>query len=122
MHDQCLNYFWRQEVLLVCRQLPEQVYLHLPSAVLVGQLGQLHHEHEAQEGQLLVLVVENQQWEQVLLQEVPAAQGCPHEWLRLVVELQVLEELFETLLAVLALDVDVEAADLLDAADTLHPE
>ena len=52
-------------------------------------------EHEAEEGHLLVGVVENQQWKQVLLQEVPAAEGLPDEGLALPVELDLLEELLE---------------------------
>ena len=65
-------------------------------------------------------MVENKQWQQVLLEEVPAAEGLADERLALPVELYLLEELFERLFAELALDVDVQPADLFDAADTLH--
>lgn len=122
MHDESFNDFWRQKVLLVRGQLAEQVNFQLAVAVFVWQFRQLHHEHEAQERQLLILVVKNQQRQQVLLQEVPVAERCPHEGLRLIVKFQVLEEFFETLFAVLTLDVDIKATNLLDAADALHPE
>ena len=60
MLDQRLNYFWRQEVLLVDVKLAEEVYLESTVALFVRQLSQLHKQHQAQERQLLVLVVEDQ--------------------------------------------------------------
>jgi len=73
-------------MLLVGVQLAEQINLHLAFALLVGQLCQLDHQHQAEKRQLLVLVVENQQRQKVFLKEVPAAQFCSHKWLFLTVE------------------------------------
>ena len=122
MLDQCFDYFWRQEVLLVRVELPEEINLDPALTVLVGQLSQLTEEHKAEEGHLLVLVVENVKRQEILLKEVPFAEGLPDKWLTLPIKLDLLEELLETLFAVLVLNVDVESSDLLYTTDALDPE
>ena len=57
--DQCFDYFWRQEMLLVDVKLTEDVNLVSAVALFVWKLGQLHKQHQAQERQLFVLVVED---------------------------------------------------------------
>ena len=57
--DQCFDYFWRQEVLLVDVKLTENVNLESAVTLLVWKLSQLHKQHQAQERQLFVLVVED---------------------------------------------------------------
>ena len=59
MHDESFDHFWRQEMLLVYVKLAEQINLDSTIALLVWQLGQLAEKHEAEEGQLLVLMMEN---------------------------------------------------------------
>ena len=59
MLDQCLDYFRRQEVLLVDVKLTEDVNLESAVTLLVWKLSQLHKQHQAQERQLFVLVVED---------------------------------------------------------------
>lgn len=122
VHYESFNYFWRQEVLLVRVELPEEINLDPALAVLVGQLSQLTEEHKAEEGHLLVLVMENMQRQEILLKEVPFAESLPDKWLALPVKLDLLEELLETLFAVLMLDVDIQSSDLLDTTDALDPE
>ena len=122
VHYESFNYFWRQEVLLVRVELPEEINLDPALAVLVGQLSQLTEEHKAEEGHLLVLVMENMQRQEILLKEVPFAEGLPDKWLTLPVKFDLLEELLETLFAVLMLDVDIQSSDLLNTADALDPE
>ena len=67
VHYESFDYFWRQEVLLVRVKLAEEVNLDSALAVLVRQLRQLTEEHKAEEGHLLVLVVENVQRQEILL-------------------------------------------------------
>ena len=122
VHYESFDYFWRQEVLLVRVELPEEINLDPALAVLIGQLSQLTEEHKAEEGHLLVLVMENMQRQEILLKEVPFAEGLADKWLTLPVKLDLLEELLETLFAVLMLDVDIESSDLLNTADALDPE
>ena len=62
------------------------------------------------------------QRQEILLKEVPFAEGLPDKWLTLPVKLDLLEELLETLFAVLMLDVDIQSSDLLNTADALDPE
>ena len=59
MHDESFDHFWRQEMLFVYVKLAEQINLDSTIALLVWQLGQLTEKHEAEEGQLLVLMMEN---------------------------------------------------------------
>ena len=54
-------------------ELSEQIEFDPSITVAMWQLSQLHEEHHAQKGQLLVLCVENEQWQEVFLQEVPPA-------------------------------------------------
>ena len=122
MHYESFDYFWRQEVLLVRVKLAEEINLNSALTVLVGQLSQLTEEHKAEEGHLLVLVMENVQRQEILLKEVPFAECLPDKRLTLPVKLDLLEELLETFLAVLVLDVDVKSSDLLNTADALDPE
>lgn len=45
-----------------------------------------------------------------------------HKWLSRAVEFEVLEQLLETFLAVVVLDVDIDTADLLFTSHSLNPE
>lgn len=122
VHYESFNDFWRQEVLLVDVKLSEEINLDATLAVFVRQLSELAEQHEAQKAHLLILVMENVQRQQVFLKEVPFAECLPYERLTLPIELDLLEKLLKTLFTVLVLHVDVEATDLLNAADTLDPK
>jgi len=67
-------------------------------------------------------VVENQQRQQILCKKSPLAERLSDEGLFLAIEFYVFEELFQALFAVLVLDEDINAANLLDASHSLHPE
>ena len=67
-------------------------------------------------------MVEDQQWQEVFLQEVPSAECQAHKRLSWTIEFYLLEELFETLFAMLMLNIDIKPANLLNTTDTLHPE
>ena len=73
VQNHCFDHFWRQEVFLVDMELSEQIEFDPSITVAMRQLSQLHEQHHAQKGQLLVLCVENEQRQEVFLQEVPPA-------------------------------------------------
>ena len=92
---------------LIGVKLAEQINLQSTFALLIRQLCQLHHQHQAEERQFLVLMVENKQRKKIFLKEVPTTEFSPYERLFWTVELKVLKELLETLLTVLVFDIDI---------------
>ena len=60
MQNESLDYFWRQEVLFISVQLSEEVNFKTTIALFVWQFGELDKQHQAEEWELLVLVMEDQ--------------------------------------------------------------
>ena len=122
MHNESLDSFWRQEVHLVVVKLSEKINLHAAFSLFIGQLSQLDEEHETEEGQLLVLMMEYEQGQQVFLQEVPLSESGADEGILLTVKLQVLEQLLKTLFRMLVLDIDIKTTNLFNRAHSLDPK